>query len=200
MCKKSEEWWQQMIDIVVEVFNEIGFEGVFMVEILVCIGGFKVMLYNYFSFKEEIFVEVMIKQVGCQFEELFMVLCNEDEVCVGLLWLVNYYLGVVFWLEIVVVKWLGMYYVGKLELGLFLYECGFKCGWMCIVDFLKVKMDEGKLYVGDFWIVVMQFCVLIEVEWMDVCMFNVVIEILLDQLWILVEWVVEVFFYFYQLC
>nr|WP_243443116.1 TetR/AcrR family transcriptional regulator C-terminal domain-containing protein [Herbaspirillum sp. B39] len=42
--------------------------------------------------------------------------------------------------------------------------------------FLKVKMDEGKLHAGDPWIAAMQFRALIEAEWMDVRMLNVVTE------------------------
>ncbi|MDT0354398.1 TetR/AcrR family transcriptional regulator [Herbaspirillum huttiense F1] len=198
MRKKSEERRQQMIDIAAEVFNEIGFEGASMAEISARIGGSKATLYNYFSSKEEIFVEVMIKQVGCQFEELFMALRNEDEVRAGLLRLANHYLGVVFRPEIVAVKRLGMYYAGKSELGPLLYERGPKRGWTRIADFLKVKMDEGKLHVGDPWIAAMQFRALIEAEWMDVRMLNVVTEIPPDQLRTSAERAVEAFLYLYQ--
>ena len=198
MRKKSEERRQQMIDIAAEVFNEIGFEGASMAEISARIGGSKATLYNYFSSKEEIFVEVMIKQVGCQFEELFMALRNEDEVRAGLLRLANHYLGVVFRPEIVAVKRLGMYYAGKSELGPLLYERGPKRGWTRIADLLKVKMDEGKLHVGDPWIAAMQFRALIEAEWMDVRMLNVVTEIPPDQLRTSAERAVEAFLYLYQ--
>ncbi len=198
MRKKSEERRQQMIDIAAEVFNEIGFEGASMAEISARIGGSKATLYNYFSSKEEIFVEVMIKQVGCQFEELFMALRNEDEVRAGLLRLANHYLGVVFRPEIVAVKRLGMYYAGKSELGPLLYERGPKRGWTRLADFLKVKMDEGKLHAGDPWIAAMQFRALIEAEWMDVRMLNVVTEIPPDQLRTSAERAVEAFLYLYQ--
>jgi AcrR family transcriptional regulator len=198
MRKKSEERRQQMIDIAAEVFNEIGFEGASMAEISARIGGSKATLYNYFSSKEEIFVEVMIKQVGCQFEELFMALRNEDEVRAGLLRLANHYLGVVFRPEIVAVKRLGMYYAGKSELGPLLYERGPKRGWTRIADFLKVKMDEGKLHAADPWIAAMQFRALIEAEWMDVRMLNVVTEIAADQLQASAQRAVEAFLYLYQ--
>lgn len=198
MRKKSEERRQQMIDIAAEVFNEIGFEGASMAEISARIGGSKATLYNYFSSKEEIFVEVMIKQVGCQFEELFMALRNEDEVRAGLLQLANHYLGVVFRPEIVAVKRLAMYYAGKSELGPLLYERGPKRGWTRIAEFLKVKMEEGKLRSADAWIAAMQFRALIEAEWMEVRMLNVVTEIPADQLQASAQRAVEAFLYLYQ--
>jgi len=198
MRKKSEERRQQMIDIAAEVFNEIGFEGASMAEISARIGGSKATLYNYFSSKEEIFVEVMIKQVGCQFEELFMALRNEDEVRAALLRLASHYLGVVFRPEIVAVRRLGMYYAGKSDLGPLLYERGPKRGWTRIADFLKVKMEEGKLRAADSWIAAMQFRALIEAEWMEVRMLNVVTEIPADQLQASAERAVEAFLYLYQ--
>ncbi|AYR25469.1 TetR/AcrR family transcriptional regulator [Herbaspirillum rubrisubalbicans] len=198
MRKKSEERRQAMIDIAAEVFNEIGFEGASMAEISARVGGSKATLYNYFSSKEEIFVEVMIKQVGCQFEELFMALRNEDDVRSGLLRLADHYLAVVFRPEVIAVKRLGSYYAGKSELGPMLYERGPKRGWTRIAEFLKVKMDEGKLHPGDAWIAAMQFRGLVEAEWMEMRMLNVVTEIAPAQLQASARRAVEAFVYLYQ--
>ncbi|QDD65635.1 TetR/AcrR family transcriptional regulator [Herbaspirillum seropedicae] len=198
MRKKSEERRQAMIDIAAEVFNEIGFEAASMAEISARIGGSKATLYNYFNSKEEIFVEVMIKQVGCQFEELFMALRNEDDVKGGLLRLARHYLRVVFRPEIVAVKRLGIYYAGKSNLGPLLYERGPKRGWKRIAEFLEAKMEEGKLHRTDPWLAAMQYRGLIEAEWMEVRMLNVVTEIAEDQLDASAQRAVEAFLYLYQ--
>ncbi len=199
MRKKSEERRQAMIDIAGEVFNEIGFEGASMAEISARIGGSKATLYNYFSSKEEIFVEVMMKQVGCQFEEAFMALRNEDDLRAGLLRLARHYLDVVFRPEVIAVKRLTSYYAGKSELGPMLYERGPKRGWTKIADFLKVKMEEGKLRDSDAWIAALQFRALVEAEWMEARMLNVVTEISPQALQDSAERAVDAFLYLYQL-
>ncbi|WDZ97511.1 TetR/AcrR family transcriptional regulator [Herbaspirillum sp. WKF16] len=198
MRKKSEERRQAMIDIAGEVFNEIGFEGASMAEIAARIGGSKATLYNYFSSKEDIFVEVMMKQVGCQFESAFTALHDEDDVRQGLLRLARHYLDIVLKPEVVAVKRLAMYYAGKSELGPMLYERGPKRGWTRISEFLKLKMEEGKLHKGDGWIAALQFRALVEAEWMDVRMLNVVTELPAEQLQASAERAVEAFMYLYQ--
>lgn len=198
MRKKSEERRQAMIDIAGEVFNEIGFEGASMAEIAARIGGSKATLYNYFTSKEEIFVEVMLKQVGCQFEQAFTALHDEDDVRLALRRLARQYLDIALKPEVVAVKRLAMYYAGKSELGPMLYERGPKRGWMRISEFLKVKMDEGKLHPGDPWIAALQFRALVEAEWMDVRLLNVVTEFSPQQLEASSERAVDAFLYLYQ--
>lgn len=198
MRKKSEERRQQMIDVAAEVFNEIGFEGASMAEISARIGGSKATLYNYFSSKEEIFVEVMIKQVGSQFEEMFMSLRHEDELRSGLLRLAEHYLAVVFRPEIVAVKRLAMYYAGKSELGPLLYERGPKRGWTRIAEFIELKMKAGKLHPGDPWIAGMQLRALMEAEWMEIRMLNVVTEIPAGKLKASAHRAVDAFISLYQ--
>ncbi|NUU01234.1 TetR/AcrR family transcriptional regulator [Herbaspirillum robiniae] len=198
MRKKSEERRQSMIDIAGEVFNEIGFEGASMAAIAARIGGSKATLYNYFSSKEEIFVEVMMKQVGCQFEQAFTALHDEDDVRQGLMRLARHYLDIVLKPEVVAVKRLAMYYAGKSELGPMLYERGPKRGWMRIAEFLRLKMEEGRLHTGDAWIAALQFRSLVEAEWMDVRMLNVVTEFPAGQLEASAERAVDAFMYLYQ--
>ncbi|BEV16579.1 TetR/AcrR family transcriptional regulator [Herbaspirillum sp. DW155] len=198
MRKKSEERRQQMIDIAAEVFKEIGFEGASMAEISARIGGSKATLYNYFSSKEEIFVEVMIKQVGCQFEEMFMSLRNEDELRSGLLRLAEHYLAVVFRPEIVAVKRLAMYYAGRSELGPMLYERGPKRGWTRIAEFIEVKMKAGQLQPDDPWIASMQLRALMEAEWMEMRMLDVVTDIPAAKLKASAQRAVDAFICLYQ--
>ncbi|MFJ3047749.1 TetR/AcrR family transcriptional regulator C-terminal domain-containing protein [Herbaspirillum chlorophenolicum] len=198
MRKKSEERRQAMIDVAAEVFNEIGFEGASMAEISARIGGSKATLYNYFTSKEEIFVEVMLKQVGCQFEQAFTALNDEDDVRLGLLRLARHYLDIVLKPDVVAVKRLGMYYAGKSDLGPMLYERGPKRGWQRIADFLKVKMEQGKLHKGDAWLAALQFRALVEAEWVEARMLNVVTSPQAAELQASTERAVDAFIYLYQ--
>lgn len=198
MRKKSEERRQAMIDVAAEVFNEIGFEGASMAEISARIGGSKATLYNYFNSKEEIFVEVMLKQVGCQFEQAFTALDDEDDVRAGLLRLAQHYLEIVLKPEVIAVKRLTMYYAGKSELGPMLYERGPKRGWTRIAAFLQLKMEAGLLHRSDAWIAALQFRALIEAEWMDVRMLNVVTDVEPAALAASAARAVDAFVYLYQ--
>lgn len=198
MRKKSEERRQAMIDVAAEVFNEIGFEGASMAEISARIGGSKATLYNYFNSKEEIFVEVMLKQVGCQFEEAFAALNDEDDLRSGLLRLARHYLDIVLKPEVVAVKRLGMYYAGKSELGPLLYERGPKRGWMRIATFLDGKMAAGKLHKSDSWIAALQFRSLVESELVELRMLNVEVELPPQRRQAAAERAVEAFLYLYQ--
>lgn len=198
MRKKSEERRQAMIDVAAEVFNEIGFEGASMAEISARIGGSKATLYNYFTSKEEIFVEVMLKQVGCQFEEAFAALDNEDGVRPGLLRLARHYLDIVLKPEVVAVKRLAMYYAGKSDLGPMLYERGPKRGWLRIADFLAMKMEAGKLHKADSWLAALQFRALVEAELVEVRMLNVLTAPSAEQRQAASERAVDAFLYLYQ--
>ncbi|MBO9537493.1 TetR/AcrR family transcriptional regulator [Herbaspirillum sp.] len=198
MRKKSEERRQAMIDVAAEVFNEIGFEGASMAEISARIGGSKATLYNYFTSKEEIFVEVMLKQVGCQFEEAFAALDNEDGLRPGLLRLARHYLDIVLKPEVVAVKRLAMYYAGKSDLGPMLYERGPKRGWLRIADFLAMKMEAGKLHKADSWLAALQFRSLVEAELVEVRMLNVLTAPSAEQRQAASERAVDAFLYLYQ--
>jgi AcrR family transcriptional regulator len=198
MRKKSEERRQAMIDVAAEVFNEIGFEGASMAVISARIGGSKATLYNYFSSKEEIFVEVMLKQVGCQFEQAFTALDEEDDLRAGLLRLARHYLEVVLKPDVVAVKRLAMYYAGKSELGPMLYERGPKRGWNRIADFLTAKMEQGRLHKSDAWIAALQFRSLVEAEWVEVRMLNVVTSPPPAELQASAERAVDAFIFLYQ--
>lgn len=198
MRKKSEERRQAMIDVAAEVFNEIGFEGASMAEISARIGGSKATLYNYFTSKEEIFVEVMLKQVGCQFEEAFTALDDEDGVRPGLLRLARHYLDIVLKPEVVAVKRLAMYYAGKSDLGPMLYERGPKRGWLRIADFLAMKMEAGKLHKADSWLAALQFRALVEAELVEVRMLNVLTAPSAEQRQAAAERAVDAFLYLHQ--
>lgn len=198
MRKKSEERRQAMIDVAAQVFQEIGFEGASMAEIAARIGGSKATLYNYFSSKEEIFVEVMFKQVGCQFEGIFVALDNEDDVRTGLLRLAEHYLPLIMQPEIVAVKRLAIYYAARSDLGPMLYERGPQRGWKRVAEFLKAKMDEGALRDADPWLAAMQFRGLMEAEWSDVRLLEVVTSVAPAKLKASAECAVDAFLCLYR--
>lgn len=60
-----------LFDVVVVVFNEFGYDVMFVFVFVVCFGFFKVVFYYYFFLKEEIF-EIVLSEVFDGFEGVFV--------------------------------------------------------------------------------------------------------------------------------
>ena len=178
MRKKSEERRQAIIDVAAELFNEIGFDRASMAEISARLGGSKATLYNYFSSKEEIFLAVMKQQAGMQFESLFAILAEDCKdaaaVHATLKLFANKYLHLVLSPEVIAVRRLLYYNAERSELGCLYYENGPRRGWLAIADFMKRAMEKGIFREADSWLAGIQFRVLIEAEWAEGRILNVI--------------------------
>ena len=174
MRKKSEERRQAIIDIAATTFNELGFEGASMSEISARLGGSKATLYNYFASKEEIFVEVMLQQVGQHYETAFISLIESDDLRAALQRFGVLYLTAVLRPEVVAVKRLAYYYAERSNLGPMLYESGPKVGWAYLSEFLQDAMDKKQLCKADPWVAALQLRALLEAEWVDIRMLGVI--------------------------
>lgn len=191
-------WCEVILVVVFEVFKEMGFEGVFMVEILVCIGGFKVMLYGYFKLKEELFVVVIYGEVKKQMELVLVVLDQEVDDLVKILQIFGE--KVVSFLcqeSILQMYCMIVVEVGCSDIGWCFYEEGLKMGMECIVVFLKKQMVVGWLWVVDLMLVILQLCVLFDCEMVKLMMLGLEISILWLCMKCMVGCVVEIFFVVY---
>ncbi|WP_034296570.1 TetR/AcrR family transcriptional regulator [Herbaspirillum sp. RV1423] len=169
MRKKSEERRQAIIDVAAELFNEIGFDRASMAEISARLGGSKATLYNYFSSKEEIFLQVMKQQAGMQFESLFAILgeSGKGDTRTTLKLFANKYLHLVLSTEVIAIRRLLYYNAERSDLGCMYYENGPKRGWLAIADFMKRAMAKGDLREADPWLTGIQFRALVEAEWVE---------------------------------
>jgi len=179
MRKKSEERRQSILDVAAELFNEIGFDRTSMAEISARLGGSKATLYNYFSSKEDIFLEVMRKQAGMQFESLFasLVVDKQAEHIDSRIMLTQFaidYLTLVLTPEILSIRRMLVYNAERSKLGCLYYDNGPKRGVQAIANFIEEAMTHGQLRRDDPWLSAVQFRVLIEAEWMEVCMLGVI--------------------------
>lgn len=174
MRKKSEERRQAIIDVAATIFNETGFERTSMSEISTRLGGSKATLYNYFSSKEEIFVETMRQQIGQHYEAVFEQLVESDDLRLTLQRLGTKYLQVILMPEVVAVKRLVLSHAERWDIGKMLYERGPKPGWTRVADFLKQAMDKQQLRKADAWVAALQLRGLVESEWMEMRMLGVV--------------------------
>lgn len=77
MRKKSEERCQAILDAAKSVFETAGFEQATMAEIAAKVGHSKATLYNYFSSKEQLFLELTRHAADRHSEKLFSLLMPE---------------------------------------------------------------------------------------------------------------------------
>jgi AcrR family transcriptional regulator len=77
---KTEAKRQEIIKAASEVFKELGFERASMSKICSRVGGSKTTLYNYFSSKEELFVEVVSISNADEFNFVHEIIENDNEI------------------------------------------------------------------------------------------------------------------------
>ena len=77
---KTEAKRQEIIKAASEVFKEFGFERASMSKICAKLGGSKTTLYNYFSSKEELFVEVISISNADEFNYVHETIENDNEI------------------------------------------------------------------------------------------------------------------------
>ena len=80
MRRKTEEKKQAIIKAAREIFKELGFERTSMSKICTRFGGSKMTLYNYFSSKEELFMEVISIANAEEFELVHSIIDNKKEI------------------------------------------------------------------------------------------------------------------------
>ncbi len=74
MRKKSEERCEAILDAAKSVFIKVGFEQATMADIAAKVGHSKATLYNYFSSKEQLFLELARRSADRHSEQLFSLL------------------------------------------------------------------------------------------------------------------------------
>ncbi|SFB08132.1 transcriptional regulator, TetR family [Collimonas sp. OK607] len=197
MRVKSEERRQAILDTAEQMFNEVGFDRTSMSEMSARLGGSKATLYNYFSSKEEIFVEVMRRQAGAQFEMTFGSLAESDDLPATLQRFGMLYLQTVLRPEIIAARRLVLYHAERTKLGQMMYERGPKMGWTMVAEFLKTAMARKQMREADAWLAALQLRGLLEAEWMEVRMLGVVTNVPATKLRDSVERAVDAFMRLY---
>jgi len=202
MRKKSEERRQSILDVAAQLFNEIGFDRASMAEISARLGGSKATLYNYFSSKEEIFLEVMRHQAGMQFLSLFAGLLAEkdaeqfDSRAILKQFAIKY-LELILTPEIITIRRMMVYNAERSKLGCLYYENGPKRGVQTIADFIELAMLRGQLRQADPWLSALQFRMLIEVEWLEGCMLGVITTVSANKIKESVDRALDAFYRIY---
>jgi len=177
MRTKSETRRQAILDAAAEVFQETGFERASMAVICERLGYSKATLYNYFSSKEELFFAVVFGATEAEFEAIHEALdptledMTEALECFG-----QRFLTLLYSPQVQAVRRLMVAEAGRSDLGRKCYELGPARSEADIADFLQQAMDAGKLRRADARVAAFHLRGLLEAEWFERALFQVLKE------------------------
>lgn len=164
MRKKTDAKRQEIIDIAYRLFRANGFELTSMSKIRSQVGGSKATLYNYFSSKEELFVECMLDIAEDYLEEIFSYLQTPaDNIKTALQSFGENLLRLVCSHDMVAARRLMIAEAGRSGVGKMFYE-RILSRQEQIATFLGIAMNTGKLRLGDTHIAAAQLRALLEIE------------------------------------
>ena len=161
---KTDEKRQLIIDTAYRLFRANGFEKTSMSEITAQVGGSKATLYNYFSSKEELFVECMFGIAENYLEGVFSCLQEPaEDIKTALQGFGENVTRLMCSPEIVSVQHLVIAEAGRAGVGKLFYE---KISALQdeIAAFIGIAMDAGKLRPGNTRLASDQLRALLETE------------------------------------
>jgi AcrR family transcriptional regulator len=159
---KTESRRQAIIAAAKEVFGEMGFDAASMSEISARVGGSRVTLYNYFSSKEELLLEVILASAVQKRDEAIFALRASADVAVGLADFGTKYLKWMTSPESLAMLRIGIAQGGHSDIGRLYYERGPQPGWAAVTDFLRTAIANGTLREEDPETMTMQLKALYE--------------------------------------
>ena len=170
---KTDEKRQLIIDTAYRLFRANGFEKTSMSEVTAQVGGSKATLYNYFSSKEELFLECMVSITDHYLEGIHSSLKNpEIDVETALFDLAKRALRLMFAPEMVASRRLVIAEAERSGIGRLFHEKIISYQQE-IASFLERAMEEGKLRKADPMLASVQFRALLEAEIFEPCILGV---------------------------
>lgn len=193
MKKKTEVKRQAIIDVAAEVFREKGFERTSMAEICRRVGFSSATLYNYFTSKEALFVEIMTKANEAEFTAVHQALEVRDDVAEALRHFGERLLTFVYAPDVMAVRRLVTANFGDSEFSRTCYEMGPKRAINELSVFFLAAMKEGKLRQCDPLVAAMHLRGLLEAELLDAFIFQFAEAVSAERIKGIVERAVSVF-------
>jgi AcrR family transcriptional regulator len=164
---KTDEKRQLIIETAYRLFRANGFEKTSMSEITAQVGGSKATLYNYFSSKEELFVECMFDVAESYLEGIFSYLQDpSNDLNTSLMNFGENVLRLRLSPDMVAIQRLMISEAGRAGVGKLFYE---KISSLQnqLSAFIASAMDTGKLRRGDTYVAAAQLKALLEAEILD---------------------------------
>ena len=163
--RNYEKKRQEILDVAVQAFRELGFEQTSMSEISARIGGSKATLYNYFSSKEELFFEVIFISGEEKYEATHACLDPATEnVREALLTFGQRSITQGSSPEIIAALRLAIAEAKSANLGPMFYERGQRHSENILTDFFRALMAQGRLRTADARVAAQHFRALMEAE------------------------------------
>ena len=194
MRKKTEGKRQAIIDEAADLFRETGFERASMSELCLRVGGSKATLYNYFSSKEEVFAEVLMQATEDQFQATHEALDPTlQDITQALESFGRGLLTLLYSPQVQAARRLVVSEIVRSDLGRTCYERGHARSPAEVAEFLQQAMDQGKLRQADPRIASLHLKGLLEAEWIDRFMFQMLDAVDPEQIAASVKRAVAVF-------
>jgi len=174
MRTKSETKRREILQAAAAVFQEAGFERSSMEDIRKRAGFSKATLYSYFASKEELFMEIVEEATESQFEATFDALDPlVDDIRQALAGFGLRFLSLLYLTPVQAVRRLVAAEAGRSELGRRCYELGPQRSMAAVAAYLGKAMAQGRLRQADTAVAALHLKGLLEAEWIDPFMFQV---------------------------
>lgn len=194
MRKKTETKRQAILDVAADLFRESGFERASMSELCLRVGGSKATLYNYFSSKEEVFAEVLMQATEAQFQATHEALDPTlQDITQAFERFGQGLLILLYSPQVQAARRLVVSEIVRSDLGRTCYERGHARSTVEVAEFLQQAMDQGKLRQADPRIAGLHLKGLLEAEWIDRFMFQMLDQVDPQQIAASVKRAVAVF-------
>lgn len=148
MRKKTEARRDAILAAAAEIFLESGFDAASMSEIAARVGGSKATLYNYFSSKEELLLEVLLDFGEKHASETLGMLQTHtsDDLKTGLQHFGTAYLKFVTSEQAIAIARLAIASGARSGIGRRFYELGVDAAWNnSIAEFFRAEINKGRL-------------------------------------------------------
>ncbi|CAM3655847.1 TetR/AcrR family transcriptional regulator [Polaromonas hydrogenivorans] len=183
MRAKSETRRQAILQAAAEVFQETGFERTTMSTICERLGYSKATLYNYFSSKEELFSAVVFEATEAEFQATLEALDSTvEDITLALELFGRRFLTLIYSPQVQAMRRLIVAEAGRSDLGKKSYELGPVRSEADIAQFLQQAMNAGKLRQADARVAAFHLRGLMEAEWFDRFLFQVLKEVTTEEI------------------
>ena len=174
MRTKSERKRREILQAAAAVFHEAGFERASMEDIRKKAGFSKATLYSYFASKEELFMEIVVDATESQFQATLDALDpSVDDIRQALGGFGVRFLTLLYLTPVQSVRRLVVSEAGRSELGRKCFELGPQRSMAVVADYLGKAMEKGKLRQAEAMVAALHLKGLLESEWIDPFMFQV---------------------------
>lgn len=174
MRAKTETRRQAILDAAAVVFQETGFERTTMAAICERLGYSKATLYNYFASKEALFSAVVFEATEAEFQASLEALdATLEDITQALEKFGQRLLTLMYSPQVQAVRRLIIAEAGRSDLGRRCYELGPVRSEATTAGFLQQAMDAGQLRQADARVAALHLRGLLEAEWLDRFLFQV---------------------------